>query len=96
MLQGQRRTKGPLIPTKTTNGRSSSEKVFVKHEMVFEASKTAVKRTSKGTRIIVFVLGATYSENAIVKQFDSSTIDSVFLDPKLLERKVAMAKTATD
>jgi hypothetical protein len=31
-----------------------------------------------------------------VKQFDSSKIDSVFLDPKALERKVAMAKNATD
>ena len=96
MMQGQKRTKGPLLPAKAINGRPYSEKAFVQNDTTFEVSKTEAKSTSKGNYILTSLSGMTCSEYTIVKQFDSSKIDSVFLDPKILERKVAMAKKATD
>jgi hypothetical protein len=96
MMQGQRKTKGPLLPAKAINGRPYSEKAFVKNDTTFEVSKMDGKSTSKSNYILISLSEMTCSENTIVKQFDSSKIDSVFLDPKALERKVAMAKNATD
>ena len=96
MMQVQRRTKGPLLPAKAINGRPYSKKAFVKNETTFEVSKMDGKSTSKGNYISISLSEMTCSEYTIVKQFDSSKIDSVLLYPKILARKVAMAKNAAD
>ncbi len=93
-MQDAKQKKGPLLHPKPTNHRTHTEKALVKDEVTFEKAKKSSQSNGKGRRCHCQLLEFQCSEHIIVKQFDSSKIESPFLTPSLLERKAAAKKAA--